>query len=145
MEDRQISATRTISAPAERLFAIVADPSKHALIDGSGTVRSAQDGTPDRLELGSRFGMTMRLGVPYKIQNRVVEFEEGKLIAWRHMGLHVWRWEFRALDEERTEVVETFDWSAVRWPKAYEVAGIPRRNLRSMQETLRRMEQIVLI
>ncbi|APU14692.1 SRPBCC family protein [Actinoalloteichus fjordicus] len=145
MEDRQISATRTISAPADRLFNIVADPSKHALIDGSSTVRAAQDGTPERLELGTRFGMSMRLGVSYKILNKVVEFEEGKVIGWCHMGLHVWRWEFRALDEERTEVVETFDWSQVKWPKAYELAGIPRRNLRAMQATLRRMEQIVLI
>ncbi|APU20660.1 SRPBCC family protein [Actinoalloteichus sp. GBA129-24] len=145
MEDRQISATRTISAPADRLFNIVADPSKHALIDGSGTVRAAQDGTPERLELGTKFGMSMRLGMSYKILNKVVEFEEGKVIGWRHMGLHVWRWEFRALDEERTEVVETFDWSGVKWPKAYELAGIPRRNLRAMQATLRRMEQIVLI
>ncbi|AOS63279.1 SRPBCC family protein [Actinoalloteichus hymeniacidonis] len=144
MADRQISATRTISAPAARLFDLVADPAKHPLVDGSGTVRGVRENQTKRLELGSRFGMEMRMGVPYKITNQVVEFEEGSLIAWRHPGKHIWRWEFKAIDDDRTEVTETFDWSGVKAAKFYEIAGLPRRNLKSMQNSLLRMEQVAV-
>ena len=37
--------------------------------------------------------MDMKMGAPYKIKNKVVEFEQDRLIAWRHIGLHRWRYE----------------------------------------------------
>ena len=37
--------------------------------------------------------MDMKKGAPYKIKNKVVEFEPDRLIAWRHVGLHRWRYE----------------------------------------------------
>jgi uncharacterized protein YndB with AHSA1/START domain len=43
-----VSATTTISASAEAVFAVLADPARHAAIDGTGRVRDDLDG--QRLE-----------------------------------------------------------------------------------------------
>ncbi|MGH3629531.1 MAG: SRPBCC family protein, partial [Sciscionella sp.] len=84
MADRKVAASRTVPVPAERIFALLADPSRHPLIDGSGTVRASRGGQQERLRMGATFGMDMKMGMPYRITNRVVEFEEGRVIAWRH-------------------------------------------------------------
>lgn len=109
MSAAQISATTTIEAPPATVFAIVSDPRQHPRIDGSGTVRGSVSG-PERLVLGSTFGMDMKMGAPYKIRNRVVEFEQDRLIAWRHVGLHRWRYEL-APTATGTRVTETWDLS----------------------------------
>jgi hypothetical protein len=41
MPDETVSATITIKAPAEAIFAILADPASHPAIDGTGWVRQA--------------------------------------------------------------------------------------------------------
>jgi len=64
---------------------------------------------PAELKFGSKFGMQMKLGINYKILNTVVEFEENKRIAWRHLGRWRWRYELRSLSPTQTEVTETFD------------------------------------
>lgn len=110
MTDFNESASTSIDAPAAVVFAILSDPRQHARIDGSGTVKQAVSG-PDRLELGSQFGMSMKMGAPYRIKNRVVEFEPDALIAWRHMGLHRWRYELTPNAACGTDVTETWDLS----------------------------------
>lgn len=107
------SASTTIAAPPSTVFAILADPRQHPRIDGSGTVKGSVSG-PERLELGSEFGMTMKQGAPYKIKNRVVEHEADRLIAWRHMGQHRWRYELSPTADGGTQVTETWDLS--RYP-----------------------------
>jgi uncharacterized protein YndB with AHSA1/START domain len=104
------SASITIAAPAGSVFAILADPRQHARIDGSGNVVEAISG-PDTLTLGSEFGMSMKMGAPYRIKNRVVEFEQDRLIAWRHNGVHRWRYELTPTADGSTEVTETWDLS----------------------------------
>ena len=104
------SASVTVAAPPATVFAIVADPRQHTRIDGSGSVRASVSG-PERLELGSTFAMSMKMGAPYKISNKVVEFEPDRLIAWRHVGLHRWRYELRPTADGGTEVTETWDLS----------------------------------
>lgn len=89
-----ISRSRTIPAPAGRIFDLLADPAAHPRFDGSGSVKAAR-GNPSRLSLGDRFGMDMRIVVPYRITNEVVELEEGRRIAWRHYGGHIWRYELK--------------------------------------------------
>jgi uncharacterized protein YndB with AHSA1/START domain len=108
--EKNRSATVTVAAPPATVFAIVADPRQHPRIDGSGTVRDAVSG-PERLELGSRFGMSMKMGAPYRISNKVVEHEPDRLIAWRHAGLHRWRYELTPTADGGTEVTETWDLS----------------------------------
>ena len=88
---------------------------------------AAYDG-PERLELGSRFGMRMRLGVPYRIHSKVVELEPDRLIAWQHVGGHRWIWRLEPVDDQHTTVSETFDLSTARFPPALRLAGYPGRH-----------------
>ena len=142
MTSRVVSVSRVIPAPPEQIFAILSDASKHALIDGSGTVRELRGKDPEPLRLGSKFGMNMKMGVPYMITNTVVEFEQDRLIAWRHWGRHRWRYELEPV-EGGTKVTESFDWSTALVPKAIELAGYPTKHPPSMETTLERLEQVV--
>ena len=73
---------RVIPAPPEKIFELLADPKRHTDIDGSGSVKDPK-GETERLKLGSKFGMHMKIGVPYSMESTVIEFEEGRKIAWQ--------------------------------------------------------------
>ncbi|WP_189153391.1 SRPBCC family protein [Lentzea pudingi] len=139
MPRRSVSVTTTVPAPAERIFDLLADPAKHPLIDGSGSVLAPRPDAPDRLTLGTAFGMDMRIGLAYRIENTVVEFEENRLIAWRHFNGHRWRWRLTPLGDGTTEVTETFDWSTARVPLLLDLSPVPRRNKASMRRSLERL------
>lgn len=141
MSERQVSVSRVIAAPPEAIFAVIADASRHGDFDGSGTVKGAT-GDPQPLTLGTRFGMSMKIGVPYRISNEVVEYEENRLIAWRHVGHHRWRYELEPV-EGGTEVTETFDWSTTRSPRAIELMGYPKKHPAAMEKTLERLDALV--
>ena len=102
------SARIVIDAPAAKIFDIIARPTLHPKIDGSNSVKGVNWG-PERLSLGAKFGMRMKLGISYKVTNVVVEFKENELIGWRHLGRWVWRYELKALSTKQTEVTESFD------------------------------------
>jgi len=107
--NEQIKSARiVINAPAEKIFAILSNPHRHKEIDGSHTIQENISG-PDKLVLGSKFGMKMRLGVNYRIKNTVVEYQENSLIAWRHVGRWIWRYELVNIGPQMTQVTETFD------------------------------------
>ena len=135
------SASRVVAAPASDVFDLLAAPHRHALIDGSGHVTGVQPRTPERLSPGARFGMQMRWGLPYKILNEVVEFEEGRRIAWRHFGGHVWRYELQPLDGGSTRVTETFDAGPSRSPLVLVLMRAQRNNQRAIEQTLDRLEE----
>jgi uncharacterized protein YndB with AHSA1/START domain len=141
---REVSVERVIAAPAQRLFDVVADPAMHAGIDGSGTVKALQDGSPARLAPGARFQVAMHLGVPYRITNTVVEFEEGRRLAWHHLGRARWRYRFDPV-EGGTRVTESWDFS--RSPRLLALAlrlwRFPARNRAGMERTLERLESQV--
>lgn len=138
----QLSVERVIDASPERIFAILSDASRHADIDGSGSVRSARK-APQQLRLGSKFSMDMRNVVPYRISNEVVEYEENRRIAWQHLGKHRWRYELEPQPDGRTLVRETFDWSTAVIPKFIELIGAPGRNRPGMVKTLERLAALV--
>ncbi|TDQ55028.1 SRPBCC family protein [Actinorugispora endophytica] len=141
MARNQISRSVVIAAPAARIFDILADPRRHPDMDGSGSVRGVVRG-PDRLERGSEFGMDMKLlGLPYRITNRVVEYERNRLIAWRHGGPHRWRWHLEPVDEHTTRVTETFDYSR-GGAVVYKLIGAPARNARGIEATLPRLKDL---
>lgn len=144
MTDRIISASTTIDAPPHVVFAILADPRQHARIDGSGSVGAVIE-APDRLRAkGDRFGVHMRLfGVPYKIDNKVVELEPDRRIAWRHFGAHRWRFELTPTDDGGTTVTESFDYTRYNplWTKLVEVTGFPARNRHGIEQTLVRLKE----
>ena len=64
------------------------------------------------------------MGVPYLTKNTVVEYDEDRLIAWRHLGKHRWRYELEPV-EGGTKVTETFDWSTAR-SRGHRAHGLPR-------------------
>ena len=73
-----VSASIEIDGPAVHIFDILVDPRRHVEIDGSDMIRCCLNG-PERLGLSSEFVMSMRLwGIPYRVRNRVVEFEENR-------------------------------------------------------------------
>jgi uncharacterized protein YndB with AHSA1/START domain len=143
MSEQKVSASTTIAAPADVVFAILADPRQHPRIDGSGSVQELVEG-PDRLDRGAEFHVSMKLfGVPYKITNRVVEFAPDRRIAWRHFGGHRWRYELEPLDDGTTRVTETFDYSRYDLARRtfIEVLRFPERNRRGIVGTLVRLKQ----
>ena len=83
MDGDVISVERVIAAAPEAIFDLLTAPAKHALIDGSGTVVEAKSDAPSRLALGSKFGMSMKIGLPYSMVSTVVEYEENRRIAWQ--------------------------------------------------------------
>ena len=140
----RVSRSADVRAPAAALFAVVADPRRHRELDGSGTVVDTVSG-PDRLSSGARFSVRMRqYGVPYRITSRVTDFEEGRLIEWRHPAGHRWRWELVARSDDSTRVTETFDYSRVAGGTAtirvYELLGVPRINARGIEKTLEQLQ-----
>ena len=141
-KERVVSAERVIDAPAEKIFDLLADPAAHQRFDGSDTVVSGHADNPDRLSLGARFGMSMKMGVPYRITNEVVEFEDNRRIAWRHFAQHIWRYELEPTDGG-TRVTESFDWGSSRFPPFYEWMGYPARHETNMARTLERLASIV--
>lgn len=130
-----VSHSIVVPAPAQDIFNLLADPRRHSEIDGSGSVKAAQLDAPERLSLGAQFGMNMRLGMPYKITNTVVEFEEGRLIGWRHLGGHIWRYTLEPV-EGGTKVTEQFDWNTNRSPLFLKLMGAVKKNSVSIQKTL---------
>ena len=106
------AARIVINATPHKIFNLLADARSHALFDGSGTVQGAVR-APDRLFLGAQFGMKMKIKIPYRITNTVVEFEEEKKITWRH--LMKWRWSYELLDlgQGQVQVTEIFDASNI--------------------------------
>ena len=133
-----LSATKVVPATPQQIFDLLADPAQHPTIDGSGSVRKPQSGAPSRLSLGARFGMDMKIGVPYKITNEVVEFDEPKQIAWRHFGGHIWRYILEPVDGG-TRVTEQFDWNKSKSPIVLKLSGAFDKNQKSMEATLERL------
>ena len=143
---------RVIPAPAERIFALVADPRRHQDIDGSGTVREATD-LPERLTLGATFGMNMQYGGAYTMTSTVIELEDGRRIAWqsrpprdsarwRHLfGGRIWRYELEPV-EGVTLVRESWDLSEE--PLRMVVWGYRRKTRANMVATLERIERLAI-
>lgn len=130
-----VSHSVVVPAPAQDIFNLLADPRRHSEIDGSGSVKAAKVNAPERLSLGAKFGMEMKIVLPYKMTNEVVEFEEGKQIGWRHFGGHVWRYILEPVDGG-TKVTEQFDWNTNKSPLMLKVMNAIENNSKSIQKTL---------
>ncbi len=139
-----ISAQRLVHSDAPRIFELLADPNQHPVISGDGSVRQSHAGNPTRLSNGDRFGMDMKIGVAYQITNRVVEFEEGRQLAWRHFNGHVWRYRLTptaggTLVREEWDPSDAHHQWFLRWTFR---AGPVRRNLeRSLQRLAAQVER----
>lgn len=127
IDNDTVSATAEVDAGADEVFDFICRPANHAVISGDQSVQGNIRG-PEVLADGDRFGMSMRLGVPYRISSKVREFEKGRRIAWAHYGGHRWRWEIEPLGEARSRVTETFDLSYARLPPALRLLGFPKKH-----------------
>ncbi len=136
---RVVARRVTVNAPADELFALVNDPRKHGLVDGSGTVRDNVSG-PFELSKGAKFTTTMRMyGVPYRITCTVTEHvdtPEIKTLEWAHPAGHRWRWEFTPVSADVTEVTESFDNSTSKLGRVMERVGMARQNAAGITATL---------
>jgi len=125
MTSTVVSASREIAAPADKIFELIAEPSQQPRWDGNDNLAEAATGQRVRA-VGDVFTMALTMGVLR--DNHVVEFEEGRLIAWRPSEPgktppgHLWRWTLEPLDDSRTRVTHTYDWSKLtdenRLPRA---------------------------
>ncbi len=113
-EQRVARASRVIERPAADIFEQIADPALQPAWDGNDNLSRAEPGQRVRA-VGDVFVMTTTKA--RERHNHVVEFEEGRRIAWcpaepggEPLG-HLWRWELRPLDDSRTEVTHTYDWT----------------------------------
>jgi Polyketide cyclase / dehydrase and lipid transport len=145
-EDR-VSVERVMNSEAGEIFALIADAGKHPSFDGSGTVRRAtQDSIP--LSKGSKFGMAMRWGLPYRTTNTVIEFEQDRLIAWQTtmlgglVGGRIWRFELSPTDGG-TLVRETWDISKDRQRAWLKTSGMAKQTAQAMRKTLDRMTELL--
>ena len=113
-DERIASASREIQAPADQIFELIADPVRQPEWDGNDNLKVAAEGQRVRAA-GEVFVMTTTKGNVR--ENHVTAFDEGRLIEWRPaepgqppVG-HVWRWELSPLDDGRTQVTHTYDWT----------------------------------
>jgi uncharacterized protein YndB with AHSA1/START domain len=145
-----VSVDRVIDAPAAALFSVVADATRHPEIDGSGQLVKAKDGAAHELKMGSTFGMSMKMGLPYSMSNTVVEFEQDRRIAWRTvqagplgrvLGGRIWRYEFEPVDGG-TKVTETWDISQDKQGFLLKHGKVGQHTATSMSKTLDRLAEI---
>ena len=126
MADDRVSATTVINAPPEAIFAVLADPTKHAAIDGTGWVRASRDS-----QLLTAAGQIFRMSMyhpnhpdgNYQMANRVRLFDPPSSISWEpgydagdgtlHFGGWIWRYDLAPAEPSSTTVTLSYDWSAV--------------------------------
>lgn len=117
-EQRVVSASRTINAPAGQIFEMIADPVRQPDWDGNDNLAAS---TAVRVTaVGDVFATTLTTGAVR--ENHVVEFDDGRLIAWRPAEAgrdpvgHLWRWELEPVDASTTRVTHTYDWTDLHDP-----------------------------
>jgi len=126
MTTDQMIASTAVDASAEAVFAVLADPSTHQRIDGTGWVRDALDG--QRLtRLGQIFRMAMyhdnHPDGDYEMANKITVLDPPRAIAWEpgqvkpdgevSYGGLIWRYDLTPSGADKTDVTLTYDWSAV--------------------------------
>ncbi|MFI9506558.1 SRPBCC family protein [Nocardia sp. NPDC052566] len=122
---RIVTASREIAAGAGQIFELIADPAQQPHWDGNDNLAQAAAGQRVHA-IGDVFAMTLTIDTVR--ENHVVEFEEGRRIAWlpaepgQEPPGHLWRWQLEPLGEARTRVTHTYDWTQLtdekRLPRA---------------------------
>jgi uncharacterized protein YndB with AHSA1/START domain len=140
---RQVSRAVEVAAPVAELYALAADPRRHAELDGSGTVRRNVK-APAKLAVGSKFSTNMKMfGLPYRITSTVTTLTPNEVVEWRSPVGHRWRWEFEPLSPTLTRVTETFDYRDAgpikNTLKYYERTGACKSNAAGIEATLAKL------
>jgi uncharacterized protein YndB with AHSA1/START domain len=149
-EVRVLSDSREIAAGAGTIFELIADPALQPSWDGNDNLKSAAAGQRVR-GVGDVFAMTLTRTSGVR-DNRVTEFEEGRLIAWmpgdagREPAGHLWRWTLEPIDETRTLVTQTYDWTGLSpespAPRLERARSMTTDNLRASLDRPRRPDDL---
>jgi uncharacterized protein YndB with AHSA1/START domain len=123
---RIVRASREIAAAPHVIFELIADPAQQPRWDGNGNLTEAAAGQRVHA-VGDVFRMMVHSGTVR--ENHIVEFEEGRRIAWlpseegKAPPGHLWRWEIEPLGDGpagesgatgelvRSRVTHTYDWT----------------------------------
>jgi uncharacterized protein YndB with AHSA1/START domain len=154
MTEEAMKATLTIQAPAQTVFDVLADPTTHEAIDGTGWVRESLDGKP-LTDVGQVFRMAMYHenygGMHYEMANRVEVFESPHAIAWLpgqgdddsklEFGGWLWRYDLEPVGAGETEVTLTYDWSAVP-AETREHIGFPPFDRQHLDNSLKHLAEL---
>lgn len=142
--DTSLTVSRTIDAPAHRVFDVLTNPERHVDLDGSGFVVSVDHG--DRITgTGQVFTMNMEgdhMGGEYKTDNHVTGFDENRLVAWQTAPAGTeppgweWVWELEAQGPDSTEVTLTYDWSKVTDMDLLQQVGFPLVSKEQLEDSL---------
>ncbi len=124
-----LTARATIKASAEAIFAVLADPTKHPAIAGTGKAGRVVE--PLDKEPISAPGQVFRMAMyhpnhpngNYEIFNQVTVCEPPRAIGWKPgydagegslgFGGWTWRYDLNSLGPSETEVTLSYDWSSV--------------------------------
>lgn len=126
MPEGTVTVSRTIEAPAGKLFGLLTRPANHPIIDGSGMLREA---TSDAVVSGVGDVFTMKMHNDelgdYEMANYVVEYELDRRIGWEpelkaasrpqdqadigDRAHHCWSFELTPTGPQTTLVTETYD------------------------------------
>jgi len=140
-DDRKSAiVSRTIHAPAERIFDYLARPSNHYSLDTSGMIRESEDRS--RIDgTGTTFliNMSNDFKGDHQIENHVVIYEPDRAIGWapadpgQAPAGHTWVWRL-VPDGDDTVVSQTYDWS--RFTDVEGLDHLPLIDRRQMEHSL---------
>lgn len=122
-----MSASREIAAAPDAIFELIADPAQQPRWDGNDNLTEAATGQRVRA-VGDVFRMLVHSGTVR--ENHIVEFEEGRRIAWlpseegKEPPGHLWRWEIEPVGEHVSRVTHTYDWTNLTEEKRLERARV---------------------
>ena len=153
MQGYVLTVERMIPAPPEAIFEVLSDASRHNQIDGSGMLQGKTPDAPERLALGTTFGMSMKMfRFAYSTVNRVVEFETNRRIAWqtgptgtmaKFVAGRIWRYQLEPV-EGGTLVSESWDITPDHQRALLKLGGIySGKTRRDMERTLEHLAQLV--
>ncbi|WP_375489112.1 polyketide cyclase [uncultured Jatrophihabitans sp.] len=149
--DTSITVSRDIDHSAKDIFDVLSLPDRHAQLDGSGFVRSADHA--DRITAnGQTFRMNMtgpHMGGDYQTDNVVTGFVRDKLISWKTAPAGTeppgweWVWELDPQGPRATHVTLTYDWSKVTDKELLKKVGFPLVSKHQMEQSLARLEETI--
>jgi hypothetical protein len=155
MDEERISSTATIDAAADAVFAVLADPTTHAAIDGTGWVSGPVDRAP-LTHVGQIFRMAMyheqHPDKDYEMANRIEVLEPPQVIAWKPgvestetgaigFGGWMWRYDLEATGSSQTTVTLTYDWSGAT-PEARGALQFPPFGMEHLEHSLQHLADL---
>ncbi|WP_209370344.1 SRPBCC family protein [Brevibacterium renqingii] len=138
-----VSAELDVAAPVAAVFELIADPARQPEWDGNDNLGAAVDDQRVR-GIGDSFVTTLTKGVDR--ENHIVDFAEGRLIAWKPSEVggepfgQKWVWEIEPSGEGACLVRHIYDWTELRDPQR-----LPRAQsttVSNLLASLKRLKQL---